>query len=414
MNKKLFITSTVLAAVSGGMVFMTGCQTEEPMPPGVYIRPVEKDPERVEVPKQTPAPAPVDPGLEPAPVPPPAPAPAPVPAARKAAPAKRPPRKAEFRKEPVEYIVKKNDNLSTIAHRYGVKVGELKKYNHLKKDVIHPKQRLMIPPTNETAGSAPEKAAVKDAPKGKSAAPAGRKGRKSAAIPADGIHKVRPRENFTTIARMYGITVADLVVANPGVNSAKLKVGQSLKIVAGAGKSAQGELALPPARNEKKAVKAPEKKGVKAPEKKAAPSKAKEGQSLPAEKKESKKSAAPAKAKGGTAAALDDDNLFSGIQSPEEAASSPAKPAASPAPAAAPAAASTDALSDDLSDTPGVKEDKILNTPDGKMKIIPAKDTTLEQVATKYATTLEALRKENPGLPASGTIKAGTEILVEK
>ena len=81
MNKKLFITSTVLAAVSGGMVFMTGCQTEEPMPPGVYIRPAEKDPERVEIPKQTPAPAPVDPGFEPVPVPAPAPVtPAPAPA----------------------------------------------------------------------------------------------------------------------------------------------------------------------------------------------------------------------------------------------------------------------------------------------------------------------------------------------
>ncbi|MBO4303688.1 MAG: LysM peptidoglycan-binding domain-containing protein, partial [Lentisphaeria bacterium] len=81
---------------------------------------------------------------------------------------------------------------------------------------------------------------------------------------------------------------------------------------------------------------------------------------------------------------------------------------------AAPAAAAADALNDDLSDTPGVKEDKVVNTPDGKMKLVPAQDTTLEQIAAKYQITVDLLRKDNPGLPASGTIKAGTEILIGK
>ena len=49
MNTKLFTSVFVLAAVSGSMVLFTGCQPEgEPMPPGVYIQPVEKDPEKVD------------------------------------------------------------------------------------------------------------------------------------------------------------------------------------------------------------------------------------------------------------------------------------------------------------------------------------------------------------------------------
>ncbi|MBP5183306.1 MAG: LysM peptidoglycan-binding domain-containing protein, partial [Lentisphaeria bacterium] len=296
-----------------------------------------------------------------------------------------------------------------------------KKYNNLKKDVIRPKQVLLIPPADAAAAPVPEKKAApaKGGPKGKGAAPAAKKGRK--AIPADGIHKVSARENFTTIARMYGITVADMVVANPGVNSAKLKVGQSLKIVAGAGKSGQEGLALPPPGKQ-----AAEKESGKSAEKKAVKKNAKQSaKGAKGAKSATKGEEAPPPAdKGGKKPAkkdsfYDDEDLLKGIQSPEEAAAAPAAapapaaPAGASAPSGTPAPAAASSADSDLGDDAvGEKMDKVVNTPDGKTKIILARDTTVEQIAEKYATTAEALRKENSNIPASGELKVGMEIFI--
>lgn len=417
MNTKFFITGCVLAAVSGSAVLFTGCQPEgEPMPPGVYIRPVEKDPERVDIPKQEPvpaAPAAADPVFDPAPA-------APVTEAepssaekkdvqassaagkkdtgvkkadaakkeadKKVVPAKKgkaAPRKVAERKEAIKYIVKKNDNLSRIAYTYGLKVSDLKKYNALKKDVIYPKQVLMIPPTGKVTGVSP---ALEEAKKDSA-----KKVRKANPLPADGTHTVKARENFTTIARYYGISVGDMIVANPGVNSNRLRIGQKLKIVPGASKK-EGA-------SNKTTVAAADKNEEKAPVVK------KEKESVKVEKAET----SPV-----------EDDLFADIQSPEEAAetkdASGTKEAAEKVSTAKEATAAdsagneTDILKDD--DVNAETADKILTTPDGKTKIVIGASTTLKQFAEKYQTTEESLRKENANLPASGELKAGTELNV--
>ena len=397
MNTKLFTTITVLAAVSGSTVLFTGCQPEwEPMPPGVYIQPVEKDPEKVDVPKTdtvlpappadltTPAVPVVD---QPLPVlPPPAVKPPKKPVTPKKP--KTPPRKVEVRKDEIRYVVKKGDSLARIAYRYGLKISTLKEYNSLKKNVIHPKQVLLIPPTTSAEKVS---ANLKDVKKPVSKDSKKSTKRKGIAIPADGIHKVKARENFTTIARLYGIRVADMVSANPGVDSGRLKVGQKLKIVAGAAKE--------------------------------------EGAAVPSEKdpvnKDPKPVAKPADAVKGTDQKGDDatppdDDLFKEIKSPEEAAAAaPATPAAPAAkettPAAKPViqeapAENTDILSGDESSS--AKVDKVVPTSDGKIQITLAEATTLENFAAKYSTTAELLRKENSSLPSSCQLKAGTVIIL--
>lgn len=391
MNTKLFTTITVLAAVSGSTVLFTGCQPEwEPMPPGVYIQPVEKDPEKVDVPKTDtvlPAPpadltTPAVPVVEqPLPVLPP---PAVKPPKKPVTPKKpKTPRKVEFRKDEIRYVVKKGDSLSRIAFRYGLKIKTLKEYNGLKKNVIHPKQVLLIPPTG-----AAEKVSVnlkdvkKPVPKDGKKAPK----RKGIAIPADGIHKVKARENFTTIARLYGIRVADMVAANPGVDSGRLKVGQKLKIVAGAVK--EEGTAVDPVKEEVKPVVKPVVKPA-------------DGTTV-----EPNDGDAPS------------DDLFKEIKSPEEAAAAaPAAPAAKTpaAPAEKPVireapAENADILSNDENSSAQV--DKVVPTSDGKIQITLAEATTLEKLAEKYSTTAELLRKENSSLPASGELKAGTVIIL--
>ncbi|MBR2905219.1 MAG: LysM peptidoglycan-binding domain-containing protein [Lentisphaeria bacterium] len=408
MNTKLFTTITVLAAVSGSTVLFTGCQPEwEPMPPGVYIQPVEKDPERVDVPKTDtvlPAPsadlvAPAAPAVqEPLPVLPPPPAVV-KPVKKPAAPGKA--RKVEVRKDEIRYVVKKGDSLARIAYRYGLKIKTLKEYNGLKKNVIHPKQILLIPPTS----SADKVSANLKSVKGSAKVRTGTAKRKGIAIPADGIHKVKARENFTTIARLYGIRVADMVAANPGVDSARLKIGQKLNIVAGAAKGAAKEDVA--ATGKKDPVKKTVKKTVKKPE----DTRKVEGGDDPA-----------ADGKGAdNGVSAPEDDLFKDIKSPEEAAAPAAKdgtaaPAAVPAaktgtPAETTPADNTDILGSDDNGS-SAKVDKVVPTSDGRIQITLAEATTLENLAAKYQTTAELLRKENSSLPASGELKAGTVIML--
>ena len=44
------------------------------------------------------------------------------------------------------------------------------------------------------------------------------------------IHKVKSGENPTSIARKYGVSTSQFLAANPGLNPAKLQIGQELKI----------------------------------------------------------------------------------------------------------------------------------------------------------------------------------------
>ncbi len=50
-------------------------------------------------------------------------------------------------------------------------------------------------------------------------------------------YKVAPHDNFTTIGKKFGVTVKEITAANPGVESSKLHVGQTLHIPAPAPKT---------------------------------------------------------------------------------------------------------------------------------------------------------------------------------
>ncbi len=45
-------------------------------------------------------------------------------------------------------------------------------------------------------------------------------------------HTILPRESFYTLAKKYGVTIAAIKAANPGVDSTKLQIGQKVKIPA--------------------------------------------------------------------------------------------------------------------------------------------------------------------------------------
>jgi len=69
--------------------------------------------------------------------------------------------------------------------------------------------------------------------KGSSKVASGPKGAKGAASESSGpggSHTIASGETFSTIARKYGVTVAALEAANPGVESSKLKIGQKINL----------------------------------------------------------------------------------------------------------------------------------------------------------------------------------------
>ena len=70
---------------------------------------------------------------------------------------------------------------------------------------------------------------------GKKAAPASH-GRN---LPPDGLYTVKAGDNFGKIAKRFGLKVADIIAANPGVDSSRLKTGQKLRLPASAAVSKQ-------------------------------------------------------------------------------------------------------------------------------------------------------------------------------
>jgi LysM repeat protein len=50
------------------------------------------------------------------------------------------------------------------------------------------------------------------------------------AAPAPKVHRVKPGENPSSIARQHGIKLQDLLAANPGIRPSRLQINQALKI----------------------------------------------------------------------------------------------------------------------------------------------------------------------------------------
>lgn len=168
-----------------------------------------------------------------------------------------------------KHKVRRGETLSKIAAKYGVTVGEIKKWNGMKKNTvargrvlkIHTYQRVATgkkksvqQPENteitqvadttavEVAAAAVDSAAVASTPKAaapevaaapvEKAKPAPKAKAKPQAAPAPKFryHTVKKGESLSTIARRYkGVTIADIQRAN-SIKGTNIRAGQKLKI----------------------------------------------------------------------------------------------------------------------------------------------------------------------------------------
>lgn len=67
------------------------------------------------------------------------------------------------REAPIRHIVQKGDSLSKVAKAYGVPVDELRAWNRLKSDVLHPGQELVIPEGGAAPGADPARPTARKA-----------------------------------------------------------------------------------------------------------------------------------------------------------------------------------------------------------------------------------------------------------
>ncbi|MBO7131358.1 MAG: LysM peptidoglycan-binding domain-containing protein, partial [Fibrobacterales bacterium] len=112
--------------------------------------------------------------------------------------------------------VKSGENLSVIAARYGVSVAALQSANRLKNSRLRVGQDLMIPdPSNGKASVS--------APPGRGA---------SETKSARGTITVRAGDSYYSLARTFNVTVEELKAAN-GATDDNLRVGQKLKLPGG-------------------------------------------------------------------------------------------------------------------------------------------------------------------------------------
>jgi LysM repeat protein len=121
---------------------------------------------------------------------------------------------------PSEYIVKKGDCLSLIAHRHGVSVRELRMANNLKNDRIIAGKRLIIPEHGRYVRQLEKE---NDQPKVK-------KEKKSFEVDADGYYTIRKGDFLSTIAAKAQVSVRDLQNWNNISDPAKIRVGERILV----------------------------------------------------------------------------------------------------------------------------------------------------------------------------------------
>lgn len=117
-----------------------------------------------------------------------------------------------------EHEVQREETVYSIARRYGVAIDKLYELNPWARQQIKVGDKLLIPSTSSASASTPT-----------SSTPG--KGKK---------HRVETGETLYGISRSYGIDLADLLRANPGVTSSSVQVGMELIIP-----SAKGEAPAP-------------------------------------------------------------------------------------------------------------------------------------------------------------------------
>lgn len=393
MNTKMVVLLGGVGAIHlavAGLLLSGGCAPEDPpMPPGIYVPKQNQNqtsyPDDGTNPAVEPAPAYPESSVQPQTVPAgqepvqpkgtPAAAPAPAPAPAAAAQGKD-----------TRYVVVKGDSLWKIAHKNGLKIEELASYNSLKADARLRVGQVIYIPAAGTKGvkAKPAKTSGAKASAGKTKGKAPKKARATKSVPADGIHVVKSGENFTTIARQYGLKLSDIIQANPGVESNRLKIGQKIRLNESA---APAEIRKSPA---KKA--APKAAKAKAPAKKAAAPNA-EQPAAPAE--ESAPAAAPAENAAPEAGAE---------QPPSKATKNEMDDLLKPDNPTGEQEADPKALVPD--------KDQTIIHKDGDAEIIINSDTTVLAFCRKFRVQEDEVRRMNPALTGTNRIKAGSRIFL--
>ena len=228
---------TGAAAVLGGVLVLTGCQSSKVMDNRPYIPAASGDEVPAAMVQET---APAASEVKDLPI-------APPPAAPAATAAAEYPRFDSAAIEPVApvkknvakggiYVVQKGDTVSGIAYRHGVRTADVMAANDLDEKAarkLKVGQKLTIPAGGKKV--VVKKAAAKLT---KAAAPA-------AAAAADGTYTVRKGDNIPKIARKLGVKAGDLMAANNLDDAAtrRLQVGQKLVVPGKGGAAAVKESA---------------------------------------------------------------------------------------------------------------------------------------------------------------------------
>lgn len=138
--------------------------------------------------------------------------------------------KPEVAPAPGAYTVADGDTLWAVARRLGLTQAQLLQAN----PGVDPR-RLSIGQSLAVPGSTAQLAA---------AAATGTPEPAKVVVVAGRNHTVAEGDNFWSVARVYGVSVADLTAVNPGVDPTRLQIGQSLAIPA-ASRTAVAEASAP-------------------------------------------------------------------------------------------------------------------------------------------------------------------------
>jgi LysM repeat protein len=107
------------------------------------------------------------------------------------------------------YTVKSGDSIDRIASKHGTSALSLAKLNGLKADsIIHPGQKLEVPGKTSIADKETIPAPAKESR----------------------THTVQSGETYYKISMRYGVSVDDLIAANPSINHRALRVGQKIRV----------------------------------------------------------------------------------------------------------------------------------------------------------------------------------------
>ncbi len=123
------------------------------------------------------------------------------------------------------HIVKKGETLQTIAQQYSLSIEKIKLFNNMTSNRVFIGQKIFLYPH----------------PVKKQEFVTRRK------IPKKGYHLVKTKESIHRIAKMYGLSVFDILDYN-NLNTYKLEPG--MKIILAAGKTKPAEVSKPPAKPE--------------------------------------------------------------------------------------------------------------------------------------------------------------------